>query len=137
MNRIIKLVGVLLFLCCMLFANFVAVRMILRYGVDIYFYDKLLVAYNIGGPEGLKIELSKIQITDELRREAMLAKDFSTRINTLADPQAFLEEKVRQNKKGVYLIKNLRSLAGILMLILFGWKFAVNYMTRLKAKKTS
>ena len=58
-KQLIRFAVTFIFLCCMLFANFFAVRIMLRYGVDAYFYDKLLVAYNIGGANGLKIELDK------------------------------------------------------------------------------
>ena len=121
-SRIIKIAVTLVFLCCMLFANFFAVRMMLRYGVDTYFYDKLLVAYTIGGEKGLKIELDKILVTDKLRRESILAKDFTGRLKTLADPEAFLTDKVQKSKKMVYFIRNLRSTAIVIMFILFGWQ---------------
>ncbi|MDD3345158.1 MAG: M15 family metallopeptidase [Candidatus Omnitrophica bacterium] len=109
----------LVFICCMLFANFLAVRLMLNYGVDTYFYDKLQVAYSIGGPEGLKAELAKIPVTDPLRREAVLAKDFSFRLKTMGDPEAFLKEKVYESKKKAYFIRDMRSAAIFLMLILF------------------
>ena len=83
-NQIIKIALTLAFLCCMLFANFFAVRMMLRYGADTYFYDKLLVTYTIGGANGLKMELDKITVTDKLRRESILAKDFANKLETLA-----------------------------------------------------
>jgi len=126
----------LIFLACMLFANFVAVRMMLRYGVDTYFYDKLLVAYTIGGAEGLKLELDKISATDKLPRESVLARDFSGRLETLADPQAFLQDKVTKSKGTVFLIMNLRSGAIILMFLLFVWQLLVNSAVRSKFKKS-
>ena len=121
-SRIIKIAVTLVFLCCMLFANFFAVRMMLRYGVDTYFYDKFLVAYTIGGEKGLKIELDKILVTDKLRRESILAKNFTGRLKTLADTEAFLTDKVQKSKKMVYFIRNLRSTAIVIMFILFGWQ---------------
>jgi len=136
-SRIIKIAVMLAFLCCMLFANFIAVRMMFRYGVDTYFYDKLLVAYTIGGEKGLKTELDKITVTDKLRRESVLAKDFSARLQTLTYPGAFLQDKVQKNKKKAYFIRNLRSAAIVLMIVLFGWQMIVNSAVRLKSKKSS
>jgi hypothetical protein len=121
----------------MLFANFFAVRMMLRAGVDVYFYDKLLVAYSIGGPEGLKTELGKISVSDKLPRELMLAKDFAARLETLTDPEAFLQDKVDKSKRMVSFIRNLRSAAMALMFILFSWQLIVKFSTRLQPKKSS
>ena len=136
-SRIIKIVVMLVFFCCMLFANFFAVRMMLGYGVDTYFYDKLLVAYNVGGSKGLKMELAKIPVNDKLRRESILAKDFSAKLQTLADPEAFLTDKVQKGKKMAFFIRNLRSLTIVLMSILFVWQLIANSTSRLKSKKSS
>ena len=121
-NRIIKIAVMLVFLCCTLFANFFAVRMMFRYGVETYFYDKLLVAYNIGGAKGLKMELGKIPFTDKSPLESKLAKDFSVGLENLTDPGAFLRNKVQKSRKTAYFIRNLRSAAIALMLLIFGWQ---------------
>ena len=131
-KRIIKLVVTFVFLCCMLFTNFVAIRLILRYGVDTYFYDKLLVAYTFGGAEGLKLELGKIPLTDKSPREIILAKDFTVRLKTLTDPGAFLKDKVLESRQMIATVRNLRNVAIFIMLILFGWKLFVNHITRKK-----
>ncbi|MCX5668882.1 MAG: hypothetical protein NTX89_02000 [Candidatus Omnitrophica bacterium] len=136
-NRIIKIAVMLVFLCCMLFANFFAVRMMLHYGVDTYFYDKLLVAYTVGGAKGLKMELEKIPLTDKLPRESMLAMDFTARLETLTDPEVFLKDKVEKSKKMVNLIRGLRSVAIIFMFIIFAWQVIVNSTARFKSKKSS
>jgi len=134
-NRIIKIIVMLVFLSCMFFANFVAVRMMLHYGVDAYFYDKLLVAYTVGGREGLNLELGKIPVTDKLPRESVLAKDFADRLETLADPEAFLKNKVDISKRTVNLIRNLRSVAIYLMLLLFACKLIIDFMNKSGSKK--
>jgi len=111
----------------MFFANFIAVRMMLRYGVETYFYDKLLVAYTIGGAKGLKVELEKISVTDKNRRESILAKDFSARLGTLTDPEAFLKDRVQKAKKMAYSIRGLRSAAIVFMLVIFGWQSIIRF----------
>ncbi|MCX5694419.1 MAG: hypothetical protein NT014_04745 [Candidatus Omnitrophica bacterium] len=133
-NKIIKFAVMLVFLCCMLFANFYAVRMMLRYGVDTYFYDKLLVAYTVGGRQGLKLELDKILVTDKLPRESMLAKDFTAREKTLADPEAFLKDKVQKSKNMIFSIRYLRSIAIVIMIILFGWQLITNSSAKSRLK---
>ena len=136
-NRIIKIVVMLVFLCCTLFANFFALKMILRCGVDTYFYDKLLVAYTIGGANGLKIELAKIQVTDKLPRESMLAKDFTVRLETLTNPEAFLQDKVNKNKKMISSFENFRSAAIYIMFILFVCQMIIKISAKVKSKKSS
>jgi hypothetical protein len=131
-NRVVKITLMLVFLSCMLFANFIAVRMMFRYGVDAYFYDKLLVAYTVGGDKGLKLELSTIPITDKLRRESILAREFSGELARLKDPRAFLADKVQKSKKMASFIRDLRNAAILVMLILFGWQLI---MGRINAAK--
>lgn len=136
-NRIIKIVLTLIFLCCMLFANFIAIRMMLRYGVDTYFYDKLLVAYTIGGADGLKMELDKIPLTDKLPRELMLVKDFSAKLVTLTDPEAFLKNSVQMSKSKALFVRKLRNAAMVVMFILFVWQLMASHIVKLKSKKSS
>ncbi len=135
-SRIIKIAVTLVLLCCMLFANFFAVRMMLRYGVKAYLYDKLLVAYTVGGAKGLKLELEKIPLTDKLPLESRLTRDFSARLPTLTDPEAFLKDKVEKSKKMVYFIRSLRGAVIVFMFIILAWQAIVNFAGRLKSKKS-
>jgi hypothetical protein len=134
-RRIIKIAVISVFLGCTLFVNFFAVRMIMRYGVDTYFYDKLLVAYTIGGEKGLKIELDKIPVTDKSSRELMLANDFIIRLKTLTDPEAFLKDKVQKSRQKISSVRSSRNAAILIMLILFGWQLMANVAAR-KCKKS-
>ena len=133
-SRIIRFIVMLAFLVCMLFANFIAVRKIMSYGVEVYFYDKLLVAYNIGAEKGMREEFALIRSSDRMPRELGLIKDFQARIGGLKDPAVFLSDKVEQGKKKVNLIRNLRSAAIALMIILFGWRLIVDFANRFKSK---
>ncbi len=134
-TKIIKIAVMLVLLCCMFFANFYAIRMMLRYGVDVYFYDKLLVAYNIGGMPGLNLELEKIRTTDNIPRETILANNFAIRLKSLNDPGTFLNAKVNQDRKMILLIRGLRSAAIALMTVIFAWQLIVNFIAKRKAKK--
>ncbi len=131
-GRIAKFAVILVFLICTLFANFYAVRKIMRYGLDIYFYDRLLVAYNIGGREGLIKELGIIRGTDKMPYERGLARDFAAHLTDLKDPGIFLSDKVVQNKDKVNFIRNLRSAAIILMLFIFVWRLSAKFTRRLR-----
>jgi hypothetical protein len=119
----------------MVYANYYAVRRIMRLGVEIYFYDKLSVAYNIGGKKGLKEELQNIRANDKMPHELALAKDFEIKLRSLKDPAAFLNDKVTQDKQKVNLIRTLRSVAIILMFLVFGWRLIANFAGRFKSNK--
>lgn len=135
-KNIIKIVIMLLTVCCMLYANFFALRMMMRYGVETYFYDKLLVAYEIGGINGLKIELEKIPLNDKSPRELKLTKDFTVKLPTLSDPEVFLKDKVKESKQMINNITNFRSVAIVFMLIVFACQGLVNFLKKVKSKKT-
>lgn len=125
----------LLLLFCMIFANFYAVRVMLRCGVNVYFYDKLLVAYNIAGDKGLEEELAKVRATEKMPRVLKLAAEFDARRSSLADPEGYLQGKVDQNKKMVNLVRNLRSLAIILITLAFCWQLLGRWLERRKKGK--
>jgi hypothetical protein len=133
-SKIIKFAVMMIFLVCTLFANFYAVRKIMRYGVEVYFYDKLLVAYTIGGENGIKKELKQILADDKMPRELVLAKDFETQLKSLKEPGAFLNHKVRQGQKKIKSIRDLRNIAIILMFIIFSWRLMANPRNRFKSK---
>jgi len=135
--RIIQVTATLLFLVCMFLANFLTVRVMLRYGVDAYFYDKLLVAYDIGGKGGLKEELGKIPVTGKSSRESVLAKDFNSRFAGLGNPELFLSQKVQESKQKIILMRNLRNAAVGVIFILFIWQLIVGFLARAGLKKPS
>jgi hypothetical protein len=135
-RRIIKFIVVLVFLVCTFFANTYAIRKLSRYAVEIYFYDKLLVAYNIGAEKGLEEELAKIRVTDKMPQETVLAKEFAVQLKSLKDPAEFLGDKVEQGKKKANFIRDLRSIAIILMAIIFCWRSIINFIANRKSKKS-
>jgi len=129
-SQVMKFMIALLLLACMLYANFYAVRGMLRCGVEVYFYDKLLVAYNIGGERGMGKELTEILATEKMPRVLVLAADFDVSRRGLADPKQFLQEKVEQNKKKANLIRGLRSAAIALMTLVFFWQLLANWLKK-------
>ncbi|MFA5093313.1 MAG: hypothetical protein WC543_05165 [Candidatus Omnitrophota bacterium] len=134
-NNIVKIVVMLATVCCMLYANLFAVRMMMRYGVETYFYDKLLVAYDIGGFNGLKIELEKIPFSERSHRELKLAKEFTIKLPTLSDPEIFLRDKVQKSKQMINSIINFRSWAIVFMIIIFAWRVSINLLKKSESKK--
>ena len=134
-QRIIRISLAVVFLACVIYANFYAVWMIQRYGMEIYFYDKLLVAYDIGGKEGMEKELAKIISTERWPRELALAREFHGRLGGLKDPEGFLRGIVAEKKAKALFIKNLRTTAVILILAIFLWRLGVNLSGRFKLLK--
>jgi len=124
----------LLLLVCMLFANLFAVRAILRYGVEVYFYDKLQVALNVAGVKGLDEELGKIRATEKLPRVLKLTAEFDARRNSIPDLDRFLEDKIEQGKKKVEIVRNLRTLAIILITLAFCWQLLSRWLERRRCK---
>ena len=126
----------LIFFSCMLFANFYAVRLMGRYGVELFFYDKLSVAYDIGGPEGMKKELKEIMLNEKFPRELVLAHDFESKLKVIDNPQGYLVNKVQDARKKIAFLRNLRTIAIALMFIIFIWRLGAGLFTRYKLKKS-
>jgi len=133
-RKIIKFLIMLFLLACMLFANLFAVRAMLRYGVEVYFYDKLQVALNVAGVKGLDEELAKIRSTEKMPRVLKLTAEFEALRNSVPDLDKFLEDKIEQNKKKVEAVRNLRTLAIILITLAFCWQLLSRWRERRRCK---
>ncbi len=134
--QVVRALLMLVFFICMLFANFYAVRLMGRYGVELFFYDKLAVAYDIGGAEGMQKELQQIMLNEKFRRELVLADDFKNKLGTLDNPQAYLVNKVQDARKKIALLRNLRTIAIALMFIIFIWRLIAGLVSRYKIRKS-
>ncbi|MFA5271111.1 MAG: hypothetical protein WC412_02070 [Candidatus Omnitrophota bacterium] len=133
-KQIIKLLMTILFFACMLYANFYAVRRMSSYGMELYFYDKLAVAHDIGGQYGMRQELKNIITSEKFPKELALAKAFEGHLQNLKDPAAYVDAKVKHSKTRLLFIRNLRTTAIVLMFLLFIWRMVVNFSTRFKQK---
>jgi hypothetical protein len=133
-SRVIQFALIMVFMVSMIYANYYAVKMMMRLGVEIYFYDKLQVAYTIGGENGIKKELKQILADDKMPGELALAKNFEPQLKNLKDPGAFLNHKVRQGQKKVKSIRDLRSIAIIIMFIMFSLRLMAKARNRFKSK---
>jgi hypothetical protein len=112
-----KAMAVLL-LFLMLVANFYAFRQIKHHGLAAYFYQRMLVAYEIGGRPGLQQELSRALRQDRLPQESVLAKEFAQQIGAIGDPQQFLSEKLAEKIAKVNFFQELRNWAIVLIGVL-------------------
>ena len=130
--RKIKLIATVLFLILSLFANFYAIRKLARYGVEVYFYDKMLVAYRIGALPGLKEELESVLSQDKMPSEIALAKDFKKNLDKLESPEKFLEDTSGSLKKKIALFRSLRNIAILLISAILILRIISNHAARLK-----
>jgi len=87
------------------------VRRTLRYGMEVYFYDKMLVAYRVGGMRGLEGELESVFKTDKNPHEREVAAHFKSSIGSIQDPEGFLEKKVNGEKRKMHRMRTMRDAA--------------------------
>lgn len=106
-----------------IYANFIAIKRMAYYAIRANFYDKLSVAYDIGGIDGLKYELVKIRTRGKLRYEPAAAAELEKRLGALKDPEGFIDNALSENKKKIMLFRNLRSaaiaLTGVIYIFIF------------------
>ncbi|MFA5157127.1 MAG: hypothetical protein WC532_07060 [Candidatus Omnitrophota bacterium] len=114
-----KIALTVMFFFCVLFANFYAVRKMERYGLDLLFYDRLSVAYDIGSAEGMEKELTAILSNNSMPRVSKLARQFQSQLPGIEDPQGYLKNIVSEKRNTVMMLKNLRTAAIFVMLLLF------------------
>lgn len=102
-----------------LFANIYAVRKIMRYGAQIYLYDKLLVAYQVGAEKGLEDELKRVFSDDKPSFGLREAGDFKKELAGIKDPEKFLSNIVEEKKSQITILRRLRSLSFVFIMIIF------------------
>jgi len=128
---IIKITLGLLLIILAIYANVVAIKRLAVFAIEVDFYNKLSVAYDLGGREGVKTELSKIEAISKLRRELRIAAEFRNRTASLEDPKGIIENSRSYAIKKINMLLNLRRLSIILILVLLVLKFFI-----LKKRKT-
>ncbi|MDD4954937.1 MAG: hypothetical protein PHP17_02730 [Candidatus Omnitrophica bacterium] len=118
-------VTIVLFLLFVI-ANFYTVRALGRYGAELYLYDKMLVAYEFAGMNGLKQELSTILSHDKMPHELAAAGNFEKNLAEIKDPYKFLTDKVSERKNKINFLRNLRSVAFIFILAMLLLRIAID-----------
>lgn len=134
-NRKVKITIASSIFILFVFANIYAVRKIMNYGTKLYLYDKLSVAYNIGGITALRSELEAVFLKDKSALELGEARSFRNDLSKINDPGKFLDENVRKYKEKVTLLRNMRSLAFIVILIIFFVKVMLDLFEKKQARK--
>ncbi len=117
--RKIKIAIAIIFFLFFIVANFYAIRALTLYGSELYFYDKLLVAYRFAGDDGLKRELANVLSQDKLRHELVIARKFESNLANIKNPGEFLTEAVRDRKQKVNFFRNLRTVSLVVIFVLF------------------
>lgn len=117
-RKISRIITALLFFF-FLFANIYTIRRLSYYAVELFLYDKLLVAYQVGGMNGVNNELEIILSQDRMPREIALAKTFKNNLGNLKAPDKFLKNAVEEKKKDIRLFRNLRNIAFVCIVALF------------------
>ena len=94
-----------------------------HYGLEVYCYDKLLVAFQVGGSSGLHDELNKISSRNNHKKEEALARAFQEKLPSLKDPQSWLSDRVARDRARINLVMNLRMAAMSVIFLVFCARF--------------
>lgn len=127
---ILRITVTIIMIFLAIFANIIVLRRIGSYVVEVNFYDKLSVAYDIGGAGGLRSELARIKTHDKLKRESALAAEFEKRLANLKEPEAFIDNALAENRKKIKFLISLRNAAMMLILAVFILRAVVDLKLR-------
>lgn len=116
-------ISVVLFLL-FIFANFYTIRMMARYGVEVYLYDKLLVACQLDGTRGIENELARILSEDKYPHELAVAKGLKNDMAEIKDPEKYLRDRSADRRDRINLLRNMRLWAFGLILLMILLRFA-------------
>ncbi len=115
----INLIIVALASALFLFANIYAVRKIMLYGAEAFFYDKMLVAYQVGSEKALKAELDKVLTNAAPGLELKTAQDFQGRLPGISKPEEYLSGVVEKKVSQVKTLRQLRTVTFVLLILIF------------------
>lgn len=104
----------------------------MRYGLELYFYDKMLIAYQIGGSSGLNKELGNVLSQEKAPRETALAKVFKENLNNLKMPDKFLIATTSELKKKINFLRNSRNIAFALIAVTLLLRLTINFFAKTK-----
>ena len=114
------------------FANIYSIRQMSRYAVELFFYDKALVAFQVGGMAGLNDELDRIILQDKMPREIAVAKYFKKNLGNLKSPGEFLKNVVEEKKNKINLFRHLRNVAFGCIVVLILLRLIITFRIRLR-----
>ncbi len=126
-ERIFRVTIATVLLILAVYANLYTIRRMTHYGMELYLYDKLLVAYREGdGMPALRRELDRAAAQRNMPREAALAVEFKKNLDTIEAPEEFLEKRLEEDRNKLRLLRNLRILSFLLILALILLRLRVN-----------
>lgn len=128
-RKISMVITVMLFFF-FLFANIYTIRRLSHYAAELIFYDKLLVAYQVGGQDGLSNELDRILSQTNMPRQLALAKAFKAGPTNLEAADKFLQNIIAEKTNDINLFRNLRNIAFICIIALILLRLALNRFTK-------
>ena len=126
-------IAVLLFFF-FIFANIYAIRRLAQFAVELFFYDKLSVAFEIGGEAGLNKELDRILLETNMPRQLELAKAFKLKSDSALEPGQFLNKAIEEKRNEINLFRALRNGAFICIILLVILRLALNFYVKPPAK---
>lgn len=117
-KNIIRTVVTVILMALVIFANIITIRLMSRYAVEMNFYDKLSVAFDFGGIDALKKELSKIKLQEKMPYALKIVAEFEKKLPALNNPEAFVDDALKKSKQRIFLFRHLRSISFILILLI-------------------
>jgi len=133
-HRLIRIGISVILIILVLFANLFAVKAMGVYGRQFIVYEKLSVAYNVGGMEGLRSELANILAHSKLKGELKTVGEFSDKLDSLKDPRAFLKSALSKERNRIFLFNKLRHFALILIIGLLVARIILNVIIKRREK---
>jgi hypothetical protein len=102
----------------MLYANFYAIRRMEHYAVRAYFYQQLVVAYDIGKTPAVKQQLSKMISENKYPRQKAMAGEIEGKLADMKDPGTVLNGLLEREREGLTRMKIMREAAFVLLILL-------------------
>jgi len=122
----IRIIITALLIILAVYVNIIALRRISHYALEVYFYDKLSVAYDIGGRKGLEKEIARIKTTEKQRLVAKMAEELEGKISLIPDPAPFIDNSLSAGKNRIRALRSLRIIAILLIMGILLLRFLVN-----------
>ena len=129
-RRIARITINVILIFLVIYANIFAVKAMTIYAVEVMTYERLFVAYDIGGMKALRNELAKMLSHGYTKRELQTATGFRERLGSLKDPGAYLKEVISEKKKRAIFLNNMRRIALVLIVTLLAARVLLNIILK-------
>lgn len=133
-KKIRMLIAIILFLL-FTYANVYIIRQMTHYGREMLFIDKMQVAFQTAGLEGLNKELALVLTRTDAPYQVKLARAFQADLKNHQDIGAYLERTDSELEQKLTRLKNFRTIAFVLILVIILLRVAVNRVLAKNKKK--